>query len=347
MAIHFQKESLQTYRTSIEVTGRNEIWIVERGVTVLSETGYAVHADGYQYGVTLQNEGTLSAWQDYGVRLDGQSSWVINNAGATISGRGGVKAGARSNVDNFGEIITYSDTRPAIDIDGRSDSGPIRINNSGTIEGANAIRVDGAARVEMANDGTILGAVALGKGDDRVVNHGILDGEVSLGGGKDTFLGSGGGDVRVDGGGGRDVIVGSDGNDYLVGGGGKDKVYGGDGDDILVGCYGKDVLDGGDGSDTFVFLNTKGVDRIRDFDPIEDTIHLDNAVFRKLGAEGVLSAEAFRIGAKAGDADDHVIYDAETGVLKYDKNGDAAGGVVKIAKLAPGLDLGHHDFEII
>lgn len=348
MGIHYQQDSIQTYRTSIEAD-RSDVWMIQRNVTVLSETGFAIHADRLHYNVTVHNEGELASWQDYGVRLDGRSNWVLNFEGATISGLGGVKAGAGSNVDNFGRIVTYSETRPAIDIDGRDGSGPARIDNSGMIEGATAIRAKGGAGLHLANDGTITGLITLGNGDDRIANHGLLDGAVALGGGRDVFIGTGGGAVEVDGGAGRDLIVGSDGADHLVGGRGRDKVHGGDGDDILVGCYGKDVLDGGEGADTFVFLRSgkANADRIKDFAVGEDLIQLDNAHFRKLGPEGALAAGAFQVGAHADEADHRVIYDARTGVLKYDANGDAAGGVKVIAKLAPGLELSHAHFEIV
>jgi Ca2+-binding RTX toxin-like protein len=175
----------------------------------------------------------------------------------------------------------------------------------------------------------------------------MLHGEVSLGAGEDVFIGNSGGALIVDGGAGKDVIVGGAGADHLVGGRGKDRLFGGEGDDTIVGCYGKDVLEGGDGADTFVFANLKAPDRIKDFAIGEDRIHLDNAAMKALGSDGALAEDAFQVGPHATDDEHRIIYDEETGDLWYDKNGSDDGGVTKLAKLAPGLDLTHHHFEII
>lgn len=88
------------------------------------------------------------------------------------------------------------------------------------------------------------------------------------------------------------------------------------------------------------------VDRVKDFDVGADRIRIDATLLTGIEA-GPLGAAAFVVGSKAADADDRVIYDDRTGILKYDANGDLAGGVVKIAKLAPQLDLSHHHFDIV
>lgn len=341
-------DSLYAFKTAIKVAQRGDTWIIYDQATVLSETAYAIHAAAPESSISIFNDGTLVSRQDYAVRLDGVNNFIVNTETGAITGWGGIKAGPQSKVSNKGSIITYSETRPAIQIDSwGSSGGPAHIDNSGTIGGATAIRDKGGAALHVTNDGTITGLITLGAGNDRISSYGIIDGEVRLGGGRDVFIGTGGDAVSVDGGRGRDLIVGGDGADHLVGGRGRDKLYGGGGDDTLVGCYGRDVLEGGGGSDTFVFLNTKGVDRVRDFTVGEDSIQLSSAAFRKIGAKGELSADAFQLGSRADDAEDRVIYDPRSGLLKYDANGDAAGGTKVIAKLAPGLDLTHGHFEII
>jgi Ca2+-binding RTX toxin-like protein len=81
---------------------------------------------------------------------------------------------------------------------------------------------------------------------------------------------------------------------------------------------GNDKLTGGDGNDAFVFntaLNgTNNVDSIGDFDPLEDVIRIDNAVFNGL-ATGTLASAAFAKNAtgNAGDASDRIIYETDTG----------------------------------
>ncbi|MGO4841604.1 calcium-binding protein, partial [Rhizobiaceae sp. 2RAB30] len=77
-----------------------------------------------------------------------------------------------------------------------------------------------------------------------------------------------------------------------------------------------------------------------------DTIHLDNAVFTKLGA-GALNAANFRLGAAAVDANDHVIYNRSTGVLSYDADGNGAGAAVQIALLSNKAALSSADFLVV
>ncbi|HEX8224422.1 MAG TPA: M10 family metallopeptidase C-terminal domain-containing protein [Allosphingosinicella sp.] len=62
---------------------------------------------------------------------------------------------------------------------------------------------------QVENRGSILGAVALGGGDDELTNHGSIGGAVSLGDGNDGFTGAAGGTVGgpVQGGGGDDVYT--------------------------------------------------------------------------------------------------------------------------------------------
>jgi cysteinyl-tRNA synthetase len=181
--------------------------------------------------------------------------------------------------------------------------------------------------------------VKLASGADSVINPGTIVGDVRLGGGADIFDATGG---LVAG-----VARGGRGNDVLTGGLSGDRLSGGRGDDVLDGGgASRDVLKGGKGADTFVFAAFHGVDRIKDFDVGEDRIRLDNALLHGLD-DGPLAVGAFVVGSRAADADDRIIYDDRTGILKYDANGELAGGVVKIAKLAPGLELSHHHFEIV
>ena len=62
---------------------------------------------------------------------------------------------------------------------------------------------------------------------------------------------------------------------------------------------------------------------------------------------GALKADAFHAGSAAADASDHVIYNKATGVLSYDSNGNAAGGVVQLALLTKKPTLTASDFAVI
>jgi Ca2+-binding RTX toxin-like protein len=123
---------------------------------------------------------------------------------------------------------------------------------------------------------------------------------------------------------------------------------GGSGDDRLAGGEGNDNLWGGAGLDTFVFdttLNaTANHDRVNDFSVADDTVALESQIFSSL-VDGVLGADQFRIGAAA-DADDHVLYNAGTGVLSYDADGNGAGAAIRIATLQAGLALTYADFLV-
>ncbi|WP_305072145.1 hypothetical protein [Microvirga puerhi] len=163
------------------------------------------------------------------------------------------------------------------------------------------------------------------------------------------------GTVRNDG---TRSVIGTDSNDTLIGGSGRDTLSGGLGNDMLIGRLGKDVLIGGEGRDLFVFdtkLNPRSnVDKIVDFSVRDDTVALDNGIFKALGTRGTLSRPAklnpkmFWKGAKAHDADDRVIYNPKTGALSYDADGTGTMAAVKIAVLAKGLKaMSYKDFFVI
>src|SRR5205814_734320 len=91
------------------------------------------------------------------------------------------------------------------------------------------------------------------------------------------------------------------------------------------------------------------VDRITDFAHHVDKIELSHAIFAHLNAPGVvLKASMFHVGAVAHDHNDHIMSNPANGVLTYDSNGNAAGGVTHFATLAPHLlTLTNTDFMVI
>jgi Ca2+-binding RTX toxin-like protein len=163
----------------------------------------------------------------------------------------------------------------------------------------------------------------------------------------DTFHGGAGNDIL--GGGGRaDTIEGRGGNDYLLGGSGNDHLSGGGGRDNIRGGEGSDVLKGGAGADMFIFdtaLGSNNVDKIQDFKVGHDLIGLDSHVFSAIG--GSLGPGEFRIGAKALDGNDHIIYNASTGALFYDEDGKGGAAQVKFATLDHNLDLHNTSFFVV
>jgi Ca2+-binding RTX toxin-like protein len=145
-------------------------------------------------------------------------------------------------------------------------------------------------------------------------------------------------------------VTGGTKSDNLTGDGLANRLAGGAGDDTLNGAAGGDVLTGGGGRDQFVFdsaLGAGNIDRIADFDVVNDLIVLDHEVFGALSALGTLSADAFFTGTAAHDTDDRFIYDGSSGALFYDSNGNAAGGDVQVAVLTSGLALTNQDMFVI
>jgi Ca2+-binding RTX toxin-like protein len=150
---------------------------------------------------------------------------------------------------------------------------------------------------------------------------------------------------------GNDTVAGGSANDFLVGGAGDDVLRGRGGNDTFIGGAGNDRLVGGAGMDAFIFnapLNaTTNVDEIAFFSRTDDIIRLDDAVFTGLMA-GRAKPEAFASADDAGEADDRIIYDRDTGELFFDPNGGDRGDAVLFARLANmPANLDSTDFVVI
>jgi Ca2+-binding RTX toxin-like protein len=162
------------------------------------------------------------------------------------------------------------------------------------------------------------------------------------------------GDVKAE------KVVGAATSDVLEGGAGNDVLKGLDGGDTLKGGSGNDTLWGQKGKDVFAFdtkLGTYKTDRkvnfdtLKDFSVKDDSIWLDNAIFKKLGSGSpskpkLLKKDFFKIG-KATDKNDYVLYDKKTGVLSYDADGSGRGKAVEFAQLKKGLAPSYKDFFVI
>ena len=178
------------------------------------------------------------------------SATIVNSGLIQGRGEGNVPAGVRlfvgsglteatfsGNITNEVNGVIASEQQaglligPGVIFDGQ-------IVNSGTISGGNGFAID-------ADD-------ALGSVD--ILNQGSLIGDVRLGAGDDSFIQTATEDVVVTGGLGNDEITGGNGNDILNGGG----------DD--------DILTGGAGSDIFQFASSSGFDVVTDFSIFDDTL---------------------------------------------------------------------------
>jgi Ca2+-binding RTX toxin-like protein len=154
----------------------------------------------------------------------------------------------------------------------------------------------------------------------------------------------------------NDRVFGGKGKDMLSAGAGNDRINGGSGDDRLDGGYGKDVLKGGSGRDMFIFKDklskTRNLDTISDFSVKDDSLWLDNAIFKKLGSgtptkPKMVNKAFLTVGEKAKDKNDYLIYNEKKGVLSYDADGAGKAKAVEFAKLAKHLALTEKDFFVI
>ena len=142
-------------------------------------------------------------------------------------------------------------------------------------------------------------------------------------------------------------LTGNGGDNVLRGGAGIDTISGGVGNDSLYGGSGGDVLKGEAGADRFYFDSAPGgsnADRILDFSAADDAIWLDRDIFAAIAANGTLSAAAFRVGTRAADASDRIIYDKPDGQIFYDADGNGAGAALLLATVTPGITLTNADF---
>ncbi len=143
------------------------------------------------------------------------------------------------------------------------------------------------------------------------------------------------------------TLSGGAGNDSLEGGAGNDNLIGGDGADTLVGGAGNDTLYGNAGADTFLFALGGGVDIIKDFVAVDDTIAFVRSTFG-ISATALIS-DYVVLGADmppAPDAHHGYFRISQTGIW-WDDNGSGAGGTVKLAAYPVESDLTKADFMFV
>jgi len=149
----------------------------------------------------------------------------------------------------------------------------------------------------------------------------------------------------------NDRLTGNGADNILNGKGGADTLSGGAGDDLLAGLAGNDTLKGGSGADFFAFNSAPDLkadfDTVTDFSS-DDRLGFLNTTFHvhSTGATGQfgntvyqhLKSDEFQAGSghSAHSADVRILYDEDTGIVYYDRNGSGAGGLTEVA------DIGKH-----
>ncbi|MGI0482621.1 hypothetical protein ACN4EE_17780 [Geminocystis sp. CENA526] len=143
-------------------------------------------------------------------------------------------------------------------------------------------------------------------------------------------------------------ITGNSSNNILNGGDGNDTLIGGNGNDTIIGGAGNDSLTGGSGNDFFRFNSpSEGIDRITDFNVVDDTILISRSGFGGGLPLGELSANRFRIGSSASTPDHRFFYNTNNGGLFFDVDGNGATSAVRIATLNTGLAMTNADIVVI
>ena len=158
--------------------------------------------------------------------------------------------------------------------------------------------------------------------------------------------------INASGNGLKNILIGNTASNILDGGTGNDILNSGAGADTLKGGLGNDILTGGAGKDSFVFntkLGSTNVDKIRDFNVVDDTIKLENGIFTKLTTIGTLNSAFFKANTdgKAKDNNDYLVYETDTGKLFYDADGNGLGAAILFATIENKASLTYADFTVI
>lgn len=213
---------------------------------------------------------------------------------------------------------------------------------SGTITGfdlyENGVKIVKAKGYSFSYDDLVAAMDAI------VTNAGPADALIA---GKTTYRGSNDDNaISSNDHGGR--LFGKGGDDLMVGGLGDDLLKGGRGNDTIRLGKGNDTAIGGKGSDTFLFIEEMSgvtVDKVKDFQPGKDILQIA-FTFGDAITPGELLASEFRIGKRAKDEDDHIVFWKAKGAIYYDPDGRGGDPQVLFAKVQKGLGLTHNDFLI-
>ncbi|WP_144053173.1 tandem-95 repeat protein, partial [Xenococcus sp. PCC 7305] len=145
-----------------------------------------------------------------------------------------------------------------------------------------------------------------------------------------------------------DNILGNAESNSLTGRNGNDTINGGDGNDFLVGSAGADILNGGAGNDSFIYLSpTEGNDTIEQFATGVDEILIVGALFPGGLSGGVLPLSQFFGGTIATDDNHRFGYDAATGRVLFDQDGEGGQGAQVLATLTGSQGLVNTDIKVL
>lgn len=143
---------------------------------------------------------------------------------------------------------------------------------------------------------------------------------------------------------GNDTLSGGAFGDRLDGGVGNDSLSGGLGNDTLLAGTGFDMLIGDAGQDSFLLSARDGLDRIRAFSPVDDTILLRGSAFGNLPV-GPIGEARFVAGTAPDSGFAQFLYNA--GVLRFDPDGTGAAPATAFAVLVGAPAITAADIVIV
>ena len=258
---------------------------------------------------------------------------------ATLKAYGSpVTSGVFFYTDEF--ATAWSDTRGLLSSPGT----PATINAAAVSDGISldlsAALGSVAGKQLMIAEGTVVGAVVGGVGDDVIVGdwHGL---KVVAGRGDDSVVGSIGAD-RISGGTGNDALDGAAGNDAVMGGAGSDRLAGGWGNDTIHGDRGSDVIEGDLGRD--ILDGGAGWDRVS-YEHASAAVRIDLAAigWQVTGGAGVDKLTGFQL-ATGSAYDDWLAGDRGRNVLQGSEGNDTLYGRGGADRLdgGAGVDKAHY-----
>jgi Ca2+-binding RTX toxin-like protein len=337
-----------------------------------ASNGFGNDFDNVLIGSGYDNVLNGRAGADFMRGGSGNDTFVVDNVGDVVQeidwrndGTDTVRSSINFDLSDTVKAIGYIENVVLLGIDSLNATGNVLDNRLTGNSGNNVLTGNGGNDLLVGHDGddVLIG----GNGNDRLTGGNGAD---SMDGGagidradySDATAGvtadlrvaanntrSATGDTYIS----IEDLSGSDFNDNLRGDNGGNTIWGLGGDDKIYGYAGNDKLIGGGGNDQFFFntaLNaTTNVDRITDFDVGADTIVLRQTIFSAILGTGTLTAAQFsdNNAGTAQDADDRIVYEADTGKLFFDSNGNAAGGSVQFAALSTGVALTNASFSIL
>ena len=347
-AIEAAGAGTDTVQSSVNVTlGANVENLTLTGSAAINGTGNTLaNVINGNSGDNILNGGAGVDTMTGGV---GNDTYFVDNAGDSI-----VETAGADN-DTVTASVSYTLTAGAAieTLHTTSDDGTGAINLTGNAlaqeiignAGANALK-DGAGAGDVlrglgGNDNYLIysAATTIVEGSTQgAMDRVLVNADYALGSGvfaEWLATTSGAGTSSFD-------LTGNEIAQQVVGNAGANRIDGRGGGDTLTGLAGKDM---------FVFSSALGldnVDTITDFSTVDDRIELENGVFTVLTATGVLAASAFRANTSglAGDADDRIIYESDTGKLFYDADGTGVTAGIHFATLTAGLNLSYADFVV-